>query len=77
MTVPFAVLGAVQIVSLAAVGAYDTERLLAGLVAIIPVAVVLPMRTWVGKRVSQQTFQLLVLVVLGAAALRLLWSVFS
>ncbi|MCH8129617.1 MAG: hypothetical protein IIC70_06920, partial [Acidobacteria bacterium] len=76
-TVPFAVLGAVQVVSLAAVGAYDAERFLAGLLAIIPVVVVLPMGTWVGERVSQRTFEILVLVVLGAAALRLLWSVFA
>lgn len=77
VTVPFAVLGAVQVVSLAAVGAYDAERFLAGLLAIIPVVVVLPMGTWVGERVSQRTFEILVLVVLGAAALRLLWSVFA
>ena len=77
VTVPFAVLGAVQIVSLAAVGAYDTERLLAAAVAVIPVIVVLPLGTRVGERVSQRTFQVLVLVVLAAAAARLLWSVFA
>ena len=75
VTIPFAVLGAVQIVSLAAVGAYDRERIIAGLVAIIPVVVVLPFATRIGERVSQRTFQILVLVVLGTAAVRLLWSV--
>ena len=77
VTVPFAVLGAVQIVSLAAVGAYDAERLAAAAIAVIPVVVVLPLGTRVGERVSHRTFQVLVLAVLAAAALRLLWSVFA
>ncbi len=77
VTVPFAVLGTVLIVSLAAVDAYDTERIVAGLVTIIPVVIVLPIAERIGERLSQQTFQIVVLVVLGAAALRLLWSVFA
>jgi uncharacterized membrane protein YfcA len=77
VTVPFAVLGAVQIVSLAVVNAYDTERIVAGLVAIIPVVIVLPIGGRIGERLSQQAFQIVVLVVLGVAALRLLWSVFA
>lgn len=77
VTIPFAVLGAVQIVSLAVVDAYDAERILAGAIAIVPALAVLPLASRVGKRVSQQTFQNLVLVVLGLAAARLLWSVFA
>lgn len=77
VTIPFAVLGAVQIVSLALVGAYDAQRLVAGAVAVIPVVVVLPIASRVGQRVSHQTFQNLVLVVLGLAAARLLWTVFA
>jgi uncharacterized protein len=77
VTVPFAVLGAVQIVSLVAVDAYDTERFFAGLLAVIPVVIVIPIASRVGERLSQQTFQVVVLVVLGVAAARLLWSVFS
>ncbi len=77
VTVPFAVLGAVQIVSLIAVDAYDSERITAALIAIIPVLFVIPLGSRVGERLSQKTFQIVVLVVLGIAALRLLWSVFS
>jgi len=77
VTVPFAVLGAVQIVSLAYVDAYDAERIVAGLVAIIPVVIVLPIGERIGQRLTQQAFQIVVLVVLGAAAARLLWSVFA
>ncbi len=77
VNVPFTVLGSVLIVSLAAADAYDTERILAGLIAIIPVVIVLPIAGRIGEQLSQQTFQLVVLAVLGAAALRLLWSVFA
>lgn len=77
VTVPFLVLGAALIVSLVAVDAYDSERVTAGLVAIIPMAIALPIGEWFGERLSQQAFQIVVLVVLGAAALRLLWSVFA
>ena len=77
VTVPFFVLGAVQIASLAFLGAYDSERLVAGAIAIIPALVVLPPAARVGEKVSHQTFQYLVLAVLGAAAVRLLWSVFA
>jgi hypothetical protein len=77
VTIPFAVLGAVQIASLAAVGAYDSELVLAGAIAIIPAMLALPLGSRVGEQVSQQTFQILVLVLLGATAARLLWSVFA
>lgn len=77
VTIPFTVLGAVQMASLAAVGAYDSELLIAGVVAIIPAMIALPLGSRVGERVSQRTFQILVLVLLGATAARLLWSVFA
>jgi len=77
VTVPFFVLGAAQIASLAYLGAYSAERLIAGAIAIVPAVGVLPLGQRVGERVSQRTFQYLVLAVLFAAALRLLWSVFA
>ena len=77
VNVPFLVLGSALIVSLFAVDAFDTERITAGLLAIIPAAIALRAGEWFGERLSQQAFQIVVLVVLAAAALRLLWSVFA
>lgn len=74
MSVPFFFLGIVQIVSLAALGGYDRARVTAGIIACIPVLVVTPIAMRIGKRLSVQTFQYVVLVVLGIAAIRLLWS---
>lgn len=74
VSVPFFFLGLMQIVSLAALGGYDQARVTAGILACIPVIVVTPVAMRVGKRLSMQAFQYVVLAVLGLAALRLLWS---
>jgi len=77
VTLPFQVLGMVQVVSMATLGVYTTERLVAAAFAIIPVVIVLPLAMRVGTRLSQRAFEITVLVVLGATALRLLWTVFE
>jgi uncharacterized membrane protein YfcA len=74
VSVPFFFLGMMQIVSLAALGGYDRDRVAAGIIACIPVFVVTPIAMRIGKRLSVQAFQYVVLVVLGVAAVRLLWS---
>lgn len=75
VTVPFWTLGVVQLVSYAGLGAYDMERVVAGLIAAIPTLGVLPLATRAGERLSHRTFQIAVLVVLAASAVRLVWSV--
>jgi uncharacterized membrane protein YfcA len=74
VSVPFFFLGLMQIVSLAAFGGYDEARITAGIIACIPVLVVTPIAMRIGTRLSAQAFQYVVLVVLGIAAVRLLWS---
>lgn len=74
ISVPFWTLGVVQMGSYVAFGAYDVERLLAGLVASIPAFAVMPLATRIGERLSKRAFQLAVLAILAASALRLLWS---
>lgn len=74
VSVPFFFLGAMQIVSLATLGGYTQVRVMAGLIACVPVVVVTPIAMRVGKRLSAQTFQYVVLVLLAVAAAQLLWS---
>lgn len=74
VSVPFFFLGLIQVASLAALGGYDQGRVVAGIVACIPVVVVIPLAVRVGKRLAVQTFQYVVLVVLGIAAVQMLWS---
>jgi uncharacterized membrane protein YfcA len=75
VTLPFWTLGAVQLISYTALGAYDASRVVAGLVATIPTLAVLPLATRTGDRMSHKAFQVAVLAVLGAAAVRLVISV--
>ena len=74
VSVPFFFLGVTQILSLAALGGYDQARITAGILACVPVVVVTPIAMRVGKNLSVQTFQYVVLVVLGVAAVWLMWS---
>lgn len=76
VTLPFWTLGVVQLVSYASLGAYDMDRVAAGLVAAVPTLAVLPVATRLGEKMSHGTFQVAVLVVLAASAIRLVWSVF-
>ncbi len=73
VSVPFFILGVVQITSLVAFDGYNQERVVAGLLACVPVILVTPVGMWLGKRVPVRAFQLVVLVVLGVSAVRLLW----
>lgn len=73
VSLPFLALGVVQIATFGILGAYDQERIVAALLTCIPVLVVTPIGMWIGRRISVAAFQYVVLVVLGAAALRLLW----
>ena len=74
VAVPFFFLGVMQIVTLAALGGYNSARVTAGVIACIPVVIVTPIAVRLGKKLSVQAFQYVVLVVLGVSALRLLWA---
>ena len=77
VSIPFLALGVVQISTLGMLGAYDQERLIAAVVACVPVLAVTPVGMWIGRRISVTAFQYAVLVVLAVAAVRLLWAGFA
>ena len=61
----------VQTVALFGVGLYTGNRLLESLLALIPIAVALPLGSWAARRISVTTFNraVLVLLLVSAAAL--------
>jgi len=61
----------VQTVALVAVGLYTEGRLAESLLALVPVAVALPLGSWAARRVSATTFNRVVLVLLLASAVAL------
>jgi uncharacterized membrane protein YfcA len=74
VALPFLLLGLMQSGWLAAFGGYSQERVVAGLVACVPVLIVTPIAMRLGKRLSVQTFQYVVLGMLGISAVKLLWD---
>ncbi len=74
VTIPFQILGVVQIVSLAAFGGYNRERLAVAAIATIPALVAMRPAMKVGDRMSKGAFRMAVLIVLAAAAIRLIWT---
>jgi uncharacterized membrane protein YfcA len=74
LSLVFSVFGFVQLVTLIALGAFTEERTVQALLAILPVLVMTPLGIRLGRRLDQRTFEVIVLSLLGFAALRLLFS---
>ncbi|HWM75482.1 MAG TPA: hypothetical protein VNQ53_17165, partial [Nocardioides sp.] len=70
----FLVFSFAQVVTLLALGAYTATLLLEGVLAIIPVAVMLPLGARLSRRLPARTFSHIVLVTLVAAAVALVWQ---
>jgi uncharacterized membrane protein YfcA len=77
MSLTFTVFGGIQLVTLVVLGAFTPERTAQALWAIIPVTVMTFVGIRIGRVINQRTFEIVVLTLLGFAALRLLWSVFG
>lgn len=74
MTVTFQLFGLIQLTTLVFLGAFTPERTTQALWAIVPVVIVTAIGIRVGRRLNQKTFELVVLGLLGLAAVRLLIS---
>jgi uncharacterized protein len=67
----------VQTIALLFVGLYTRSRLAESLLALIPIAVALPLGSWAARRVSVTTFNRVVLVLLLASAAALMHEAVS
>jgi uncharacterized membrane protein YfcA len=74
MSLTFSIFGIIQLVTLVVLGAFTPERTVLALWAIVPVTIMTAVGIRIGRSVNQRTFELLVLALLGIAAIRLLWS---
>ncbi|HEX4976985.1 MAG TPA: sulfite exporter TauE/SafE family protein [Nocardioides sp.] len=68
----FLVFSATQVVTLVGLGAYTTRLVLEGFLALVPVAVMLPLGSRLGRRLGERTFSTVVMVGLAVAAAVLL-----
>lgn len=67
----FTVLGPIQMIVLASLGRFTRERTIQALVAVIPVLAAAPAGAVLARRLPQRWFEVMVLVLLALAALRL------
>jgi hypothetical protein len=74
MSLTFTVFGLIQLTTLVVLGSFTPERTTQAVWAILPVAVVTAVGIRIGRLINQKTFERVVLVLLGFAAVRLLWS---
>jgi uncharacterized membrane protein YfcA len=74
MSLTFTVFGVIQLTTLVVLGSFTPERTTQAVWAILPVAVVTAVGIRIGRLINQKTFERVVLVLLGFAAVRLLWS---
>ncbi len=77
LTMVFQTYALVQTITFAMIGLYDAERLLQSGLALIPTMAALPLGTRIAHRVSQRTFDLVVLAIPLLSALKLLYDAFT
>ena len=68
----FCVAAAVQTMTMAGVGLYTGSRLVESLLTLVPIAVFLPVGSWAATKISRETFQRIVLVLVAASAISLI-----
>jgi uncharacterized membrane protein YfcA len=73
----FFVFSTVQTITLLGVGLYTPTRLVESLLALIPILLALPLGSRAARRLSRETFQRVVLVLLAASVVSLLHDTFS
>lgn len=64
----FLVFALAQVVTLVTLGAYTSTLLLEGLLALVPVAVMLPVGSWASRRVGERNFSRVIMATLVVAA---------
>ncbi len=70
----FLVFSTTQVTTLASLGAYTPRLVGEGFLALVPVAVLLPLGSWFSRRLDARTFSTIVMIGLVAAATVLVWQ---
>lgn len=70
----FLVFSVAQVVTLVALGAYSATLVVEGVLAIIPVAVMLPLGSRLSRKMPARTFSNIVMATLFVAAVALVWQ---
>lgn len=74
MSLLFQIFGPIQMIVLATLGSFTQPRILQGLAALVPLAVVIPLGVVLSRRLRQRAFELAVLALLAFSGVRLLMN---
>ena len=74
ITTIFQVFAVVQTITLVAVGLYTTERLTLSLLSLLPIMIMLPLGTYVAKRIQTRSFDVWVIAVMALSAVKLFYD---
>lgn len=77
MSLLFQILGVIQIGVLISLGSFTEERIQQGLLALVPLVVVMPLGVLLSRRLRQRSFELAVLALLAFSAIRLVMNAVS
>lgn len=75
VSVLFVAMASIQLPSLLVLGLLTPERIAISLLACLPLFGAMPLGAWLGRRISRQAFDRVILALLVVIALRLGWSV--
>ncbi|MEX2453449.1 MAG: sulfite exporter TauE/SafE family protein [Rhodospirillaceae bacterium] len=73
----FLSISATHVVGVSVAGLYDQERIIQGLLAIIPVVIFIPLGMRLTKRVSPRLFNWVIVGVIAAMELKLVWGLIA
>ena len=63
-----------QVLGVGVAGLYDQERIVQGLLAILPVMIFIPLGMRLTRRISPRIFSLLIVGIIGLMEVRLIWG---
>lgn len=73
----FVFLGIAQLPAQLALGIMTQERLIYSALALVPLLAAMPVGAWIGRRVSREAFDKMILLLLFVLAVRLVWGSLS
>jgi uncharacterized membrane protein YfcA len=77
ISVVFLVFGFAQFAAMSSFGLFTTERIVGGLIALVPVVIATPFGIRLSRRISRRAFDVCIIVILVAMGLRLVWRAFA
>ncbi len=74
VSVLFCSISGMHVIGVAIAGLYDQERIIQGVLAILPVMICVPLGLRLAKKISPRMFKVVIVAVIGAMEVKLVWG---